>query len=56
VRQKEHVSPMDLKEFNILDSRARRGIPKTPVDRLIETRKENGAGNDSWMAMKSAAN
>jgi len=28
----------------ILDSRTGRGIPKMPVDRLIETRKENGVG------------
>jgi len=33
--------------MHILDSRTGRGIPKMPVDRLIETRKENGAGNDT---------
>jgi len=30
----------------VLESRTGRSIPKMPVDRLVETRKENGAGND----------
>jgi len=40
------LAPHTLRAEPILDSRTGRGIPKMPVDRLIETRKENGAGND----------
>jgi len=42
--------------YTILDSRAGRGIPKMPVDWLIETQQENGTGNDKNPARDRHAN
>jgi len=39
----------------ILDSRAGRGIPKMLVERLIETRQGNGAGNDRFGCLRRSA-